>query len=103
MTTKKNIDAIGLVRQRLKNRTFSEVLKNIREADEITQEEIGRKINVSKQYISDLENGRRNPSIALAKQLAMALGYPDFFFVEHIFNDELRRAGIKASIDLKAG
>lgn len=103
MTIPKNIDALEFVRNRLKKRSLAEILKNIREADEVTQEELGARINVSKQYISDLENGRRNPSIAMAKKLAIALGYPDFFFVEPVFNDELKRAGINAHIDLKAG
>jgi hypothetical protein len=44
----------------------------------------------------------KKPSIATAKQIAIALGYPGFFFVHHVFNDELRREGINAHIDLKA-
>jgi hypothetical protein len=47
-------------------------------------------------------NVRKKTSIATAKQITIALGYPDFFFVHHVFNNELRREGINAHIDLKA-
>ena len=40
----------------------------------LTQEEFAEKSGFSQQYISSLENGRRNPSIVTIYELAQALG-----------------------------
>ena len=40
----------------------------------LTQEKFAEKSGFSQQYLSSLENGRRNPSIVTIYELAMALG-----------------------------
>ncbi|NGO66032.1 helix-turn-helix transcriptional regulator [Rhizobium daejeonense] len=40
----------------------------------LTQEEIGARSGFSQQYLSDLERGRRNPTIVTLYELAQALG-----------------------------
>lgn len=40
----------------------------------LTQEKFAEKSGFSQQYISSLENGRRNPSIVTIYELAQALG-----------------------------
>lgn len=42
----------------------------------MTQEELAEKSGFSQQYISDLERGRRNPTIVTIYELAIALGVP---------------------------
>jgi len=49
----------------LKNR-----LEEIRKRNDITQEELAEKLEVSRQTIGSLENGRYNPSILLAFKIA---------------------------------
>jgi putative transcriptional regulator len=49
----------------LKNR-----LEEIRKQFSITQEELAEKLEVSRQTIGSLENGRYNPSILLAFKIA---------------------------------
>ena len=41
-----------------------------RENRKLSQSELGKKIDQSAKYISDIENGRRNISIKTAKKLA---------------------------------
>jgi transcriptional regulator with XRE-family HTH domain len=51
------------------------VIKKLR--GERTQAEIGKAAGVTKNYITMLESGKRkNPSIAVLKKLAKALGVP---------------------------
>lgn len=49
-------------------------IEEIRKARGIRQEEFARLMGVSRQTISSLENGRYNPSIFLAYQIARYFG-----------------------------
>lgn len=60
----------------LKNR-----LEEIRKQHGITQEELAEKLEVSRQTIGSLENGRYNPSILLAFKIARFFGVS----IEEIF------------------
>lgn len=46
----------------------------IRKEKGLTQEALAEKSGLSQQYLSGLENGRRNPTIVTVYELAMALG-----------------------------
>ena len=48
--------------------------KKIRLAKGLTQEEFAERSGFSQQYISDLERGRRNPTVVSLYELAQALG-----------------------------
>jgi transcriptional regulator with XRE-family HTH domain len=48
--------------------------KKIRLAKRLTQEELAERSGFSQQYISDLERGRRNPTVVSLYELAQALG-----------------------------
>ena len=56
-------------------------LEAIRKQHTITQEELAEKLEVSRQTIGSLENGRYNPSILLAFKIARFFGLP----IEEIF------------------
>lgn len=49
-------------------------VKRLREKLGLTQEELAEKSGFSQQYLSDLERGRRNPTIVSVYELAQALG-----------------------------
>jgi len=49
-------------------------LKRIRIAKKLSQGAIARKIEVHRAYISGIENGKRNPTLATIQRLAEALG-----------------------------
>lgn len=46
----------------------------IRKEQGLTQEQLAARSGLSQQYISGLEQGRRNPTIVTLYELAMALG-----------------------------
>ncbi|MER9463198.1 helix-turn-helix domain-containing protein [Mesorhizobium sp. M0387] len=46
----------------------------LRGASGLTQEQVAERANVSQQYVSGLENGKRNPTIQMLFQIAKALG-----------------------------
>ncbi|MGI6659248.1 MAG: helix-turn-helix transcriptional regulator [Dethiobacteraceae bacterium] len=59
-------------------------LEEIRKAKGITQEQLAAALNVSRQTIGSLENGRYNPSIILAFKIAryFDLSIEDIFIYE---------------------
>lgn len=56
-------------------------LEEIRKQNKVTQEELASALEVSRQTIGSLENGRYNPSILLAFKIARYFGMP----IEEIF------------------
>lgn len=48
-------------------------LKRIRTAKNLSQGAIARKLEVHRSYISGIENGKRNPTLATIDKLAKAL------------------------------
>lgn len=58
-------------------------LRELREQNGLTQEDLAARVNVSRQTIISLEKGKYNPSIVLAYKLAQVFGLPIeavFFF-----------------------
>lgn len=49
-------------------------VRAVRQAKGMTQEQLAEKSGFSQQYISDLERGRRNPTVVSLYELAQALG-----------------------------
>jgi putative transcriptional regulator len=45
-------------------------LENLRKTNNISQEQLAAELNVSRQTVSSLENGRYNPSVILALKIA---------------------------------
>ena len=82
--------------------TFGEMVRSLRECDDFTQEEVAAKVGVSKQHISDVENGRRQVSIERAIRWAKALGYPPAHFVTIAAQEALDRAGSKLKVSVTA-
>ena len=56
---------------------LSTVIRNLREQQNMTQEQLAKRTGVTQGYIAQLESGlRKNPSLPLLKKLARALGVP---------------------------
>ncbi|UXU83307.1 helix-turn-helix domain-containing protein [Mammaliicoccus sciuri] len=65
--------------------TFGQNLKRIRKDMKLTQQEMGDKIGISQNYLSDIENGKRYLSIKAVTRLAQCLGIS----VTKLINDEI--------------
>ena len=70
---------LSIRRREIKNR-----LEELRKAQGIKQEELAEILEVSRQTIGSLENGRYNPSILLAFRISKYFGMPieDIFIYE---------------------
>lgn len=54
---------------------MGEELKKIRELEGQTQNQLASKIGISRAYYTNIENGKRKPSVDIAKKIATALGF----------------------------
>ena len=53
------------------------MIRKLREAQRLTQDELAKKAGVTQGYIGHLERGlRKNPSLPALKKIAKALGVP---------------------------
>ncbi|MFA6077303.1 MAG: helix-turn-helix transcriptional regulator [Candidatus Paceibacterota bacterium] len=53
---------------------LGENLKKIRTEKNITQTDLAEKLGVDKSFISNIENGKNNPTLSTITNLAQALG-----------------------------
>lgn len=56
------------------NKLFGEALRACRLEKQLTQEQLSERVDVIRPFISALENGTRQPSLAMIFRLAKALG-----------------------------
>lgn len=97
----KNVDAVEWANQKLQKINFGEFVKNIRLSDEVSQSELARKIGVTRQFLNAIELNKTPANIDLAIDIAHALGYPEFLFLEVCINDLLRRKGVLGTVKVQ--
>lgn len=91
MFTKNTVDAEKHFKAKLGRLTLGEALKALRLSDEISQTEFAEKLGVSRQYLCDLEAGRKPVSVAKAAEFAKALKQSKEVFITLAIQDELER------------
>ena len=82
--------------------TLGDALEAIRTTLELSQVDFAKKIGISKANLCDIEKGRRFVSPDKAAEFARRLGHPVTTFVKLSLQDQLRRAGLKLKIEVKA-
>jgi transcriptional regulator with XRE-family HTH domain len=63
---------------------FGKILKLRRNSVNLSQEQLGLKSGLSRSYISDLENGKKDPSLFTIFKLADALKVKPSFFINEV-------------------
>lgn len=96
----KTLDATAWANEKFKNLKFGEFVKNIREADGVSQSELAKRIGVTRQYLNAVELDKTPINIDLVVDIAKALGYPEFLFLEVCLNDLFRRKGVLCRVKL---
>lgn len=82
--------------------TFGNLIWSIRECEEMSQVEFAKVIGVSKQYLCDLEHGRKVVSPKTAAKFAIILGYSVAQFVQLAIQDELDRYHLHFRVEVLA-
>jgi transcriptional regulator with XRE-family HTH domain len=82
--------------------TFAKVVSSTRKCDEISLTDFAQKLGVSRQYLCDVEKGRRAVSLERASQWARLLGYHEGQWVQLALQQELDSAGLKFRVSVEA-
>ena len=78
--------------------TFAQVFLSIREGEEMTQEEFGELLRVSRQKVCDIEKARRIPSPEKAAEYARKLGYLPESFAKLVIEEQIKKAKLKLKV-----
>lgn len=101
MITKKTKASLDFLEKLSGKLSLGSLLLAIRQGEEMTQVEFAKLLGVSKQYLCDLERGRRYASPKSAAQYAYKLGYSSQQFVRLCLQDLVNRDGLNLIIDVQ--
>ncbi len=82
--------------------TFGKMIQSLRECDEIPQAELARQMGITRANLCDIEKERRVVTPTLAVKFAKVMGYSVHQFVSLSLEDQLKKAGLKMKVELKA-
>jgi transcriptional regulator with XRE-family HTH domain len=105
MTTKrsKGSSGVDLERKLLGGPlTFGDAVKALRIRDDLSQAYLAKKLRISRQYLCDVEKGRRLVSPEQAARFARALGHPVQVLVQLALQDAVRASGLKLRVAVEA-
>jgi len=102
MTTKKKMsDAEKFLTGIADELTLARLIMATRQGEEMSQVEFAKLLGVSKQYVCDIEHGRRFISPKMAATFAEKLGYSPRQFVRLCLQDLINREGLKLTINVE--
>jgi transcriptional regulator with XRE-family HTH domain len=82
--------------------TFGGAVEGLRVGLELSQAAFARKLGVSRQYLCDVEKGRRPVSPQQAARFAKAFGHPPLVLVRLALQDAVRASGLKLKVSVEA-
>jgi antitoxin HigA-1 len=82
--------------------TLGAALSGLREADGRSLADYAKLLGVSRAHLCDIEQGRRAVSPERASRFAQALGQNEAQFVRLALQDQIRSAGLRLTVDIKA-
>ena len=85
-----------------KKLTIGNLLWSIRECEEMSQAEFAKLLSISRQYLCDVEKGRRIVSTKAAAAFANKLGYSPMQFIRLAIQDDLNKNGFHFDVEIHA-
>jgi len=82
--------------------TLGAALSGLRKADEQSLAEFAKLLGVSRSHLCDIEQGRRSVSPERAARFAKALDQSEPQFVRLALQDQIRCAGLRLTVEVKA-
>jgi len=82
--------------------TFGAAVEALRVGEEVSQAAFARKLGISRQYLCDVEKGRRSVSPEQAARFAKAFGHPPNVLVRLALQDAVRACGLKLRVSVEA-
>ena len=80
--------------------TFASLMRSIRLRDDLTQNEMAKKLKISVSHLSDIENERKYVSVARAAEFARRMKEPMQLYVALALRDQVRLAGLDFNVQI---
>lgn len=100
MKTKNGIPAKKVIKSLSGHISIGEMLHSLRQAQELTQVKMAKKLDISKQDLCNIEKGRKLVSVERAVSFAKALKMPAKTFAKYVLQDQLQKAGLKGEVEI---
>jgi len=81
--------------------TFGMAVEALRLRDALSQTVFAKKLGLSRQYLCDVEKGRRLVSPEQAARFAKAFGHPPSVLVQLALQDSVRESGLKLKVTVE--
>ena len=81
--------------------TFGDTVQALRLRDGLSQTDLAKRIGISRQYLCDVEKGRRLVSIEQAARFAKAFGHPPTVLVQLAIQDDVRASVLKLKVSVE--
>jgi DNA-binding XRE family transcriptional regulator len=78
--------------------SFAVFMRSARTSMDLTQEEFGKKLGISRANVCDIEKGRHLVSTELAVKVARKAGLPEKLALQACLQDQVRKAGSEALV-----
>ena len=82
--------------------SFGMAIEALRGRDNLSQTELAAKLGFSRQYLCDVEKGRRLVSPEQAARFASIFGHPPQVLVQLSMQDQIRESGLKLKVSIEA-
>ena len=82
--------------------TFGMAVESLRIRDDLSQTTFAKKLGLSRQYLCDVEKGRRMVSPEQAARFAKAFGHPPEVLVRLALQDAVSSSGLKLKVTVEA-
>ncbi|WP_157684777.1 helix-turn-helix transcriptional regulator [Bdellovibrio bacteriovorus] len=100
MTTKKFV-GIETLASEFGPMTLGLLIRSLREAQEISQQQLAQKLKISRAHLCDIEKGRRLVSPERAGKFAKIIKAPESTMIQLALQDLLRAAKLPYQVELK--
>jgi transcriptional regulator with XRE-family HTH domain len=81
--------------------SFGMAVESLRLRDGVSQASFAKKLGVSRQYLCDVEKGRRQVSAEQAARFAKAFGHPPKVLVQLALQDSVNSAGLDLTVNVE--
>jgi transcriptional regulator with XRE-family HTH domain len=83
--------------------TFGEIVKSLRVCADMSQEDLAKKLDVTRQFVCGVEKDTKIVGVRFARRIADIFGMSVDVLVEKLLQEQLRRDGLDRKVKLFEG
>ena len=102
MNTKKKKNLNKILEREYGHLSFGQLIKALRIEKQQNQKIFSKQLGITVSSLSDIECGKKIPSLNRAAELAKKLNQSEIGFIELALSDSIRKAGFKYKLSLQS-